>query len=178
MTAKHKHTEKNIMEVLDKVEKALNKPTTSNDIMVNNYVDDNKEDNKSDKPKQTEVKTNKVDLKSERDRLLAEILKIDGITATECKTYTSIKSKGKCILELYRGVRKFSIAICDRYVDNELKSLGKLTTQKFHNNLYITISPESNFEKIMDGLLLAINLIITEMSQQIKLKEKEVATTK
>ncbi len=177
MTAKHKHTEKDIKEVLDKVEKALNKPTTSNDIMVNNYVNNNKGDNKSDKPKQTEVKTNKVDLKSERDRLLAEILKINGITATECKTYTSIKFKGKCIMEVYHGKRRFSVAVADKYVDNELKSLGKLTTQKFHNNLYITISPESNFEKIMDGLLLAVNIIITEMSQQIKLKE-EVALDK
>lgn len=175
MTAKHKHTEKDIKEVLDKVEKALNKPTTSNDVLINNYV---KGDNKSDKPKQTEVKTNKVDINSERDRLLAEILKIDGITAKECQTYTSIKFKGKCILELYKGKRKFTAAINDKYVDNELKSLGKLTTQKFHNNLYITISPESDFEKIMDKLLLSVNLIITEMSQQIKLKEKEVATTK
>ena len=176
MTAKHKHTEKDIKEVLDKVERALNQPTTSNDVLINNYVNDNKGDNKSDKLKQTEVKTNKVDINSERDRLLAELKKLD-VTTTECKTYTSIKFKGKCIMEVYHGKRRFSVAVADRYVDNELKSLGKLTTQKFHNNLYITISPESNFEKIMDGLILAVNIIITEMSQQIKLKE-EVALDK
>ena len=178
-TAKHKHTEKDIKEVLDRVEKALNKPTTSNDVLINNYVKGDKGDNKSDKPEPAKQQNNtRVDITIERGRLLAEILKIDGITATECKTYTSLKFKGKCIMEVYHGKRRFSVAVADRYLDNELKALGKLTTQKFHNNLYITISPESNFEKIMDGLLLAVNIIITEMSQQIKLKEKEVATTK
>ena len=175
-TEKHKHTEKNIMEVLDKVDKCINK-TTSNDVMLNNYVNDNKEDNKSDKPEPAKRLNTKVDINSERDRLLAEILKIDGITAKECQTYTSIKFSGKCIMEVYKGKKKFQVAVADKYVGNEIKSLGKLTNQKFHNNLYITISPESNFEKIMDGLLLAVNLIITEMSHQIKLKE-EVALDK
>ena len=170
---KHKHTEKNIMEVLDKVDKAINK-TTSNDVLINNYV---KEDNKSDKPEPAKQQNTRVDITIERGRLLAEILKINGITATECKTYTSIKFKGKCLMEVYHGKRRFSVAVADKYVDNEIKSLGKLTTQKFHNNLYITISPESNFKKIMDGLLLAVNIIITEMSHQIKLKE-EVALDK
>ena len=158
------------MEVLDKVDKAINK-TTSNDIMVNNYVNDNKEDNKSDKLEPAKQKNTKVDINSERDRLLAEILKIDGITATECKTYTSIKFKGKCIMEVYHGKRRFSVAVADKYVDSELKSLGKLTKQKFHNNLYITISPESDFNFIYKGLIQAVKRIINEMSQQIKLKE-------
>ena len=176
MTAKHKHTEKDIKEVLDKVEKALNKPTTSNDIMFNNYVNDNKEDNKSDKPEHAKQPNTRVDITSEREALIKELKKLD-VTTTECKTYTSIKFRGKCIMEVYKGKKKFQVAIADKYLDNELKSLGKLTTQKFHNNLYITISPESNFVKIMDGLLLAVNIIITEMSQQIKLKE-EVALDK
>ena len=166
-TEKHKHTEKDIREVLDKVEKVLNKPTTSNDVLINNYV---KGDNKSDKPELTEQENTKVDINSYRNRLLAELKKLD-VTTTECKSYTSIKFEGKCLMEVYKGKKKFQVAVADKYVDNGLKSLGKLTNQKFHNNLYITISPESDFEKIMNGLLLAVNIIITEMSQQIKLQE-------
>ena len=77
--------------------------------------------------------------------------------------------KEKEVKEIFEDLKQH-FKIVTNYTFNVFNSNTVLELKQLDISRF-TISPESDFEKIMDGLLLAVNLIITEMSQQIKLKE-------
>ena len=62
-------------------------------------------------------------------------LSVDPAVRAEEKTsYTSIKYGNKCVAEIYKGKKKFNVAVGDSYIEDKLVNMAKITKRPFPNN--------------------------------------------
>lgn len=108
-----------------------------------------------DEPKKATAKTTTKDLTALRAEILG--MASEYFTLEEKTQYTSVKAGKKCVMEIYKGKRVFSIAVSNKYLFEDYINLAD-SIKKFPNDCYFKVTEESfnRVKEIVSDALLNI----------------------
>ena len=105
--------------------------------------------------KKATAKTTSKDLSALRAQLLG--MASEYFTLEEKTQYTSVKAGKKCVMEIYKGKRVFSIAVSNKYLFEDYINQAD-SIKKFPNDCYFKVTEES-FSKVREIVSNAISNI-------------------
>lgn len=132
---------------MDKAAEPIKMVITSRNQMIKEWEKKvNAKVEKATAPTTATAKTTAKDLTALRAQLLG--MASEYFTLEEKTQYTSVKAGKKCVMEIYKGKRVFSIAVSNKYLFEDYINQAD-SIKKFPNDCYFKVT-EDSFSKVKE----------------------------